>query len=261
MLDRRILVIPPFDKVQTISPRPEWTLSLTSERCTWCSIPWEMVPFSFQPSPLLLVPPEARLLSLIPFLSCMLTLLLTLFPCARLGRLMPVSDDDFSHPQQPIDQPSQPRVHLSQTFGRPPRAFGEAAQPLARSAAPPAGFEEDLDDKAYAKPYHGGEDPFADELDAPALYTPDYGAYGKSRSRWSSFRERYLTDIDWQFGLHNLISRKSRFDGVPRDVQLNDPEGNRIQRFESNSVATGKYGPLTFLPKFLFGEFHDGELS
>ena len=102
-------------------------------------------------------------------------------------------------------------------------------------------------------------DPFEDE-DGPSAYafTPQAsGPYGPIRrsGRWQTFREDHLTDVDWTFGLNQLVGRKSRFEGVPREIQLNDPEGNRVKGFESNSVATGKYGPLTFLPKFLLSEF------
>ena len=65
-------------------------------------------------------------------------------------------------------------------------------------------------------------------------------------------REDYLTHVDWRFGLDALLRRKSKFDGVPREVSLHDPEGNRVKGYESNAVATGKYGPITFLPKFLY---------
>ena len=60
--------------------------------------------------------------------------------------------------------------------------------------------------------------------------------------------------MDWTFGVNALLRRKSKFDGVPREISLNDPEGNRVKGYESNAVATGKYGTLTFLPRFLLGE-------
>ena len=70
---------------------------------------------------------------------------------------------------------------------------------------------------------------------------------------WRESGEDYLTDVDWTFGLNSLLGRKSKWDGVPRDIALNDADVNRLKGYENNSVSTGKYGPLTFLPKFLFG--------
>lgn len=131
-------------------------------------------------------------------------------------------------------------------------------QPFAGSGAVPAGFSGPSDDKQYhpSKGYGAGTD-FLDDDEGPSAYSfsaPAQGPYARSRrGRWSRIKEDYLTDVDWTFGVNRLLRRKSKFDGVPREINLNDPEGNRVKGFESNAVATGKYGPITFLPKFLFG--------
>ncbi|ORX35777.1 putative calcium transporting ATPase [Kockovaella imperatae] len=146
---------------------------------------------------------------------------------------------------------------LANTFRR---SRQEGSQPLAGAGAVPAGFAGYDDYKSASSVKIGGmpHDPFEDD-DGPSAYafTPEAnGPYGVSRrSRWQRIKEDYLTDVDWYFGLGQLFGRKSRFEGVPRDIQLNDPEANRVKGFEKNTVATGKYGPLTFLPKFLFSEF------
>jgi phospholipid-transporting ATPase len=105
------------------------------------------------------------------------------------------------------------------------------------------------------KGYGRGGDPFDDD-EGPSAYSfsaPQAGPYSRAkRGRWATFKENHLTDIDWTLGLNSLLGRKSKFDGVPREISLNDPAGNKVKGFENNSVSTGKYGPITFLPKFLF---------
>jgi phospholipid-transporting ATPase len=122
----------------------------------------------------------------------------------------------------------------------------------------PAGFSGPNDKygtKDSGKPYGG--DPFEDE-DGPSAYdfsAPPVGPYSRAkRGRWATFKENHFTDVDWTFGVNSLLGRKSKFDGVPREISLNDPAGNKVKGFENNSVSTGKYGPITFLPKFLFCE-------
>ena len=115
-----------------------------------------------------------------------------------------------------------------------------------------------MEDKKYhpSKSYAGAD--FLDDDEEQAAYAfsaPDHGPYpGHKIGRWAKLKDRYLTDVDWTFGVDKLLGRKSKFEGVPRDITLNDPEANRMQGFESNLVSTGKYGPVTFLPKFLFCE-------
>lgn len=124
----------------------------------------------------------------------------------------------------------------------------------------PAGFPANGADKQYHPSGKYGGDDLLDEEEGPSAYsfaTPATGPYARRRTaggRWRRFREDYLTDVDWTFGLNRLLGRKSKFEGVPRDVALNDPGSNKVKGYESNSVATGKYGPITFLPKFLFGQ-------
>jgi phospholipid-transporting ATPase len=134
----------------------------------------------------------------------------------------------------------------------------DASEPFAQSGAVPAGFA-GPDDKhlgeSMGKGYGRGGDPFDDD-EGPSAYSfsaPQAGPYSRAkRGRWATFKENHLTDVDWTFGVNSLLGRKSKFDGVPREISLNDPAGNKVKGFENNSVSTGKYGPITFLPKFLF---------
>jgi phospholipid-transporting ATPase len=134
----------------------------------------------------------------------------------------------------------------------------DASEPFASSGAVPAGFSgPDHKDQSdtMGKGYGRGGDPFDDD-EGPSAYSfsaPQAGPYSRAkRGRWSTFKENHLTDVDWTFGVNSLLGRKSKFDGVPREISLNDPAGNKVRGFEKNSVSTGKYGPITFLPKFLF---------
>jgi phospholipid-transporting ATPase len=134
----------------------------------------------------------------------------------------------------------------------------DASEPFAQSGAVPAGFA-GPDDKhlgeTMGKGYGRGGDLFDDD-EGPSAYSfsaPQAGPYARAkRGRWATFKENHLTDVDWTFGVNSLLGRKSKFDGVPREISLNDPAGNKVKGFENNSVSTGKYGPITFLPKFLF---------
>ena len=173
------------------------------------------------------------------------------------------SDDEYGQAVQTsaymAPQQSTSTVDVN-AFGRSTRAR-EVSQPLAQSGAIPAGFEGPEDDMKYHPPagkgYANGSDPFDDDEAGPSAYSfaaPGTGPYSaqRKRGRWRRIREDYLTDVDWTFGLNRLLRRRSRFDGVPREVALNDPEANRLKGFENNAVSTGKYGPITFLPQFLF---------
>lgn len=133
----------------------------------------------------------------------------------------------------------------------------DADQPFANEGAAPAGYGAPSSSRKFgASP---GDDPFADD-EEPSAYTfsaPSSGPYAgrQHRGRWQRIKEDYLTDVDWTFGVGQLLGRKDKLDGMPREILLNDPEGNRVKGYEKNSVKTGKYGPITFLPKFLFSEF------
>ena len=164
------------------------------------------------------------------------------------------SDDEFGHPSS--YNHSSSNLGVGNAYGRSEPSFMEFERPFAASGAVPAGFA-GPDDKQYrpSKGYAGGAD-FLDDDEGPSAYSfsaPQDGPYSQTRrSRWSRIKEDYLTDVDWTFGVNKLLGRKSRFDGAPRDIALNDAEANRVKGFESNAVSTGKYGPITFLPKFLF---------
>lgn len=151
-----------------------------------------------------------------------------------------------------LSQPSGGRRGLGESN---PSLF-DADQPFAHEGADPAGYG--APSIMSKPPVSPGDDPFAD--DEPSAYTfatPSSGPYSGRyrRSRWQRIKEDYLTDVDWTFGLNQLLRRKDKFDGIPREVLLNDPEGNKVKGYEKNTVQTGKYGPITFLPKFLFSEF------
>ena len=134
----------------------------------------------------------------------------------------------------------------------------DSARPFAQSGVAPAGFNNPEDSKQYhASKDYGGAD-FLDDYEGPSAYAfsaPASGPYAQpKRGRWTKIKEDYLMDVDWTFGVNTLLGRRSKFDGIPRDIALNDPEANRVKGFEKNSVSTGKYGPMTFLPKFLYCE-------
>lgn len=156
--------------------------------------------------------------------------------------------------------------HGSQPLGHSNPSLLESSVPLANAGAIPAGFSGPMDDidvrgyQASSSRDYAAEDPFKDD-EGPSAYA--FTAPGAStgwtqprRGRWQIFRDEYLTDVDWSLGLNQLLRRKSKFDGVPREITLNEPEENRLRGFEKNSVTTGKYGPITFLPKFLLCKFY-----
>lgn len=172
------------------------------------------------------------------------------------------SDDEYGHPGSSstyLPPQSSSTVNVARGgLGRSQPSLMDASEPFAQSGAVPAGFSGPSDKygaKDSGKPYGG--DPFEDE-DGPSAYdfsAPPVGPYSRAkRGKWATFKDNHLTDIDWTFGVNSLLGRKSKFDGVPREISLNDPAGNKVKGFEKNSVSTGKYGPITFLPKFLFCE-------
>ncbi|WVF71294.1 hypothetical protein IAT40_006097 [Kwoniella sp. CBS 6097] len=173
-------------------------------------------------------------------------------------------DDEYGQPSSAggyMAPQSSSTVNVSRPFGRSDPSLMESSMPLAQSGAVPAGFAGPSDDKQYhpsssSKPYGASGDPFEDDEQPSAYQFTSTGPYSQPRrSRWQKIKDDYLTDVDWTFGVNALLGRRGRFDGVPREIALNDPEANRVKGFEKNSVTTGKYGPITFLPKFLFAEF------
>lgn len=169
-----------------------------------------------------------------------------------------LSDDEYGHPSSSSGYlPTSSNIGVNNAYDRSQPSLVESSRPFASSGAVPAGLAGPNDNTKYhpSKGYSGGDD-FLDDDEGPSAYAfsaPQDGPYARPRrSRWTKIREDYLTDVDWTFGVNKLLGRRSKFDGVPRDIALNDPEANRVKGFESNSVSTGKYGPITFLPKFLF---------
>jgi len=154
-------------------------------------------------------------------------------------------------------------------FGASQPSLFDVDQPFASQGAIPAGFTGGLDQQQTRSTLGGGgytggasAHPFDDD-DGPGAYAftaPGQEPYANryKRSRWQRFKDNYLTDVDWTFGVNAMLGRKNKFDGVPREILLNDPEGNRVKGYEKNSVSTGKYGPITFLPKFLYCKYLAG---
>lgn len=168
-----------------------------------------------------------------------------------------LSDDEYGQSSSlGAYMPSSSNLNVSNPYGQSQPSLIDSARPFAHSGAAPAGFDEHEDDKRYhpSKDYGGAD--FLDDDEGPTAYAfsaPASGPYAQSkRGRWARVKEDYLSDIDWTFGVNRLLGRKCKFDGIPRDIALNDPEANKVKGFEKNSVSTGKYGPITFLPKFLF---------
>lgn len=174
--------------------------------------------------------------------------------------VLTVSDDDFGNHPQPTGYMSSTSAAERGFAASQPSLF-DADQPFADQGAIPAGFSKG-NASTSGGGYGGGGaavNPFDDD-EGPAAYSfsgPGELPYAKryKRGRWQRFKDDYLTDVDWTFGVNAMLGRKSKFEGIPREILLNDPAGNRVKGFEKNMVRTGKYGPLTFLPKFLFSEF------
>lgn len=181
------------------------------------------------------------------------------------------SDDDFGQPVQGGSgyMPSTSNLSVENpSFGASQPSLFDADRPFAQAGASPAGWSaggpSSSDNKSYAggsgsKSYPQADDPFADDegISAYQFTAPMDGPYAprQKRGRWQRIKEDYLTDVDWTFGLNRMLGRKNKFDGVPREILINDPQGNKVKGYENNSVSTAKYGPITFLPKFLFSEF------
>jgi phospholipid-transporting ATPase len=167
------------------------------------------------------------------------------------------SEDEYGPTQSSAYLPAQASTsEFNASSIHRDRSRRDASEPLAASGVVPAGFggPEDANKGFDGKPY--GVDPFEDD-EGPSAYTfsdPQSGPYARTsnRSRWARIKEDHLTDVDWTMGLNKLLGRRSKFDGVPRELALNDPEANRAKGFENNSVSTGHYGPITFVPKFLY---------
>jgi hypothetical protein len=60
-------------------------------------------------------------------------------------------------------------------------------------------------------------------------------------------------EVDWRDWQVWKRKRSGLEEGIPRRILLNDPVGNEASAFERNSVSTGKYNIVTFLPIFLVG--------
>lgn len=164
--------------------------------------------------------------------------------------------------------PSTSNLSANPSYGASQPSLFDADRPFAQAGAQPAGWSgggPSPDNKAYggasssSKAYPQADDPFADDegFSAYQFTAPADGPYAArhKRGRWQRIKEDYLTDVDWTFGLNKLLRRKNKFEGVPREVLINDPQGNKVKGYENNTVSTAKYGPITFLPKFLFSEF------
>lgn len=120
----------------------------------------------------------------------------------------------------------------------------EADLPLTQHAAAPAGRHASLADGTGEQDYQ-----FAPHSAARRSGQPSAGV-----GAW--FR-----GIDWvEYNPRELLRRQGKvLEGVPRRITLNDElanrEGNNGGRFEKNSVSTGKYNVVSFLPIFLYEQF------
>lgn len=168
---------------------------------------------------------------------------------------------------------------------------------LTKDAAQPAGFgdtkpidhrdEDDLDDldqiDSLSWDYAAGALPISSD---------EHGRFGAhQRSRFAGLGRgtpgniaNKLRTIDWTFGLgHGTIDdlksslsfKKGREAlGEPRTIYLNDEAMNGYGRgavkgsdnqgkkkWSKNSVSTSKYNVVTFVPKFLIGEFESSQVD
>lgn len=120
----------------------------------------------------------------------------------------------------------------------------EADLPLTQHAAAPAGRQNSLADGTGEQDYQ---------------FAPHSAARRTGQS--SSGARAWFRGIDWaEYSPRELLRRQGKVvEGVPRRIALNDElanrEGNNGGRFEKNSVSTGKYNVVSFLPIFLYEQF------
>lgn len=133
-----------------------------------------------------------------------------------------------------------PQGFTSGRFGNANKSI-EADLPLAQHAAAPAGRQGSTADGSGEQDYQF----------APASQT----------RRTRSSKASWFKNVDWaEYSPRELLRRQGKVvEGVPRRITLNDElanrEGNNGGRYEKNSVSTGKYNIVSFLPIFLFGQF------
>lgn len=144
-------------------------------------------------------------------------------------------DDDFRAPSPISLAPSgylAPQPTTSNRYGVSGSSKTiDADIPFANSAAPPAGH--------FSGAEGGGDYQHDYEFDSQPPREPP---------------RRWWKNIDWDVrGIWR--SRGKVEEGVTRTIVLNDPVANDTVGFERNSVSTGKYNVVTFIPIFLFGEF------
>lgn len=120
----------------------------------------------------------------------------------------------------------------------------EADLPLTQHAAAPAGRQSTLADGSGEQDYQ---------------FAPHLAARRSQPSSTPAAAAAWFRNVDWaEYSPRELLRRQGKVvEGVPRRIALNDEaanrEGNNGGRFEKNSVSTGKYNVVSFLPIFLFG--------
>jgi hypothetical protein len=169
--------------------------------------------------------------------------------------------------------------------------------PLTRSAALPAGFEEDNRDGLYgirgpldadtSSTYNGR---YGDPYEEPSKRSGAAGAGGKHNimDEESPSGLENVESLSWDFTAPGVAPPAPRRRGVlakvksfdytlglgggswsdllpgrradevdPRTIYVNDPTRNKVEgkKWKGNAVSTSKYNVITFLPKFLLGEY------
>jgi len=122
----------------------------------------------------------------------------------------------------------------------------EADLPLTQHAAAPAGRQASLADGTGEQDYQ---------------FAPHSAARRSGGQPSAAGVSAWFRAIDWaEYSPRELLRRQGKVvEGVPRRIALNDElanrEGNNGGRFEKNSVSTGKYNVVSFLPIFLYEQF------
>ncbi len=134
-------------------------------------------------------------------------------------------------------------------FGRPlPMQSVESGLPLTSAAANPAGHSKiTLPGSGQPQGWTFDEDVPPEQSKSPFSGSSSFPGSSQTLSNKSSKRKR-TRQWKWPW-------QKDRVQTGERVVALNDFNGERNVEFCSNYVSTSKYNAVTFVPKFLAGEF------
>lgn len=129
-------------------------------------------------------------------------------------------------------------------FGRPaPMQSQESGLPLARSAVPPAGVDASGSTNGLPQGWNFDDDDFQ-LANSQAFPGPSKSAPSQPiPSKLSRFKAQKWK---WPWKKEKVLTGE-------RVVALNNSVANA--EFGSNFVSTSKYNVLTFLPKFIYGDF------